>query len=78
MEMSQELPFLGTGAPFARAKGRSTRVGPIFMRTHMDNRDDPEILAVVPLPSAEERRRREVMLARLMLVAVEQPQASSP
>src|ERR1700688_4198632 len=30
--------------------------------------DEPELLAVVPLPSAEERRRREVFLARLMLL----------
>ena len=28
----------------------------------MDNRDDPELLAVVPLPSAEERRRREISM----------------
>ena len=31
--------------------------------------DNPEVLAVVPLPSPEERRRREVLLARLMLLA---------
>jgi hypothetical protein len=31
--------------------------------------DDPEVLAVV-LPSPEEQRRREVMLARVMLVAI--------
>ena len=31
----------------------------------------PEILAVVPLPTVEERRRRETMLARVMLVAIE-------
>ena len=36
-----------------------------------DNPDTPEILAVVPLPSLEERRRREVMLARVMLSAVD-------
>jgi hypothetical protein len=29
------------------------------------------VLAVVPLPSAEERRRREAMLARVMLVAID-------
>ncbi len=29
------------------------------------------VLAVVPLPSAAERRRREVMLARVMLVAID-------
>jgi hypothetical protein len=37
----------------------------------MNNRDNPEMLAVVPMPSPEERRRREVMLARLMLVAID-------
>jgi hypothetical protein len=29
--------------------------------------DNPEVLAVVPLPSPEERRRREINLARLIL-----------
>jgi|SRR5271163_540658 len=33
--------------------------------------DDPEVLAVVPLPTPEERRRREIMLARLMLLAAD-------
>ena len=33
--------------------------------------DNQEVLAVVPLPSAEERRRREVLLARLMLLAAD-------
>jgi hypothetical protein len=28
----------------------------------MEHRDDPEILAVVPLPSAAERRRREISM----------------
>ncbi len=37
----------------------------------MDNPDNPEILAVVPLPSAEERRRREIMLARVMLISLD-------
>jgi hypothetical protein len=37
----------------------------------MDNPDNPEILAVVPLPSPEERRRREVLLARVMLLAID-------
>jgi hypothetical protein len=35
----------------------------------MDRRDNPEVLAIVPLPSAEERR--EIMLARVMLVAID-------
>ncbi|MFZ3330278.1 MAG: hypothetical protein WA197_06575 [Candidatus Acidiferrales bacterium] len=37
----------------------------------MDRRDNPEVLAVVPLPTAEERKRREIMLARVMLVAID-------
>jgi hypothetical protein len=37
----------------------------------MDNTKTPEVLAVVPLPSANERRRRQVILARLLLVAVD-------
>ena len=37
----------------------------------MDNPDNPEVLAVVPLPSSVERRRREVMLARAMLLALD-------
>ncbi|MGB2667065.1 MAG: hypothetical protein WAK48_23890 [Candidatus Acidiferrum sp.] len=37
----------------------------------MKKTDAPEILAVVPLPTAEERRRREIMLARVMLVAID-------
>ena len=49
VEMSQELSFLGTGASFARPKGRSARVRRLFVRAGMDS---PEVLAVVPLPSA--------------------------
>ena len=37
----------------------------------MNNANSPEVLAVVTLPSAEERRRREIMLARVMLVAID-------
>jgi hypothetical protein len=37
----------------------------------MDNPDNVEVLAALPLPTAEERRRREVMLARLMIVAMD-------
>jgi ABC-type lipopolysaccharide export system ATPase subunit len=36
----------------------------------MDYRESLEALAVVPL-SAEERRRREIMLARVMLLAID-------
>jgi hypothetical protein len=37
----------------------------------MDNPENPEVLAVIPLPSPEERTRREIMLARTMLVAID-------
>jgi len=40
--------------------------------------DNPEVVAVVPLPSAAERRRREVMLARVMLVAIDIILAGDP
>ena len=44
----------------------------------MNNPTDPEILAIVPLPSPEERRRRQVMFARLLLVAVDMTLAGEP
>jgi hypothetical protein len=34
-------------------------------------RENPEVLAVIPLPSPEERTRREITLAQLMLVAID-------
>jgi hypothetical protein len=37
----------------------------------LNNTDTAEVFAVVPLPTAEERRRRETMLARVMLVAID-------
>ena len=37
----------------------------------MHNPNDPEVLAVLPLLSSEQRRRREIMLARVMLVAID-------
>jgi hypothetical protein len=40
--------------------------------------DNPELLAVVPLPTPEEQRRREVMLARVMLLAVDIVLAGEP
>jgi hypothetical protein len=40
--------------------------------------DDPEVLALVPLPTPEEQRRREVMLARVMLVAIDIVLAGDP
>lgn len=44
----------------------------------MDFPDNPEIVAVVPLPTAVERRRREVMLARVMLGAIDIVLAGDP
>ena len=40
--------------------------------------ENPEVLAVVPLPSAAERRRREIMLARVMLVSIDIVLAGEP
>ena len=37
----------------------------------VNNPDYPEVLAVVPLPSKQERRRREILLTRVMLVAID-------
>lgn len=44
----------------------------------MNNANEPEVLAVVQLPTPQERRRREVMLARLMLVMVDIVLAGEP
>jgi len=44
----------------------------------MKKTDSPEVLAIVPLPTAEERRRRDVMLARVMLVAIDTILAGEP
>ena len=41
------------------------------MRLKTDRMQEPELLAVVALPSLEELRRREVLLVRLMLVAID-------
>jgi len=48
------------------------------MSSQMKNADSPEVLAIVPLPTAEERRRRQTMLARLLLVAVDMTLAGEP
>ena len=48
------------------------------LRLNLNNPDNPEVPADVPLPSAEERRRREIMVARLMLVAVDIVLAGEP
>jgi hypothetical protein len=37
----------------------------------MNSPEYPEILAYAVLPSPEERRRREILLVRLMLVAID-------
>jgi hypothetical protein len=37
----------------------------------MNNTDNPEVLAVVPLPSAAERKGRERVLARLLVITLE-------
>ena len=37
----------------------------------MNKPESPEVLAAVPLPTTQERRRREIMLARVMLVAID-------
>jgi hypothetical protein len=50
-------------------------IGNMVEGTEVDN---PEVLAVVPLPSAAEQRRREVMLARVMLVAIDIVLAGDP
>lgn len=44
----------------------------------MDNTNNPKVLAVVPLPSAAERRRREIMLTQVMLVAIDIVLAGGP
>jgi hypothetical protein len=44
----------------------------------MNKPESPEVLATVPLPSVTERRRREVMLARVMLVAIDIVLAGEP
>jgi hypothetical protein len=78
MEMSQELLLLGAQAPNAGSAPRTTGVGRLLVRAQMNNPDNPEVLAVVPLPTPEERRRREIMLARVLLLAVDQVLAGDP
>ena len=34
----------------------------------MENANNPEVLAVIRLPTSQERRRREIMLCRLLLL----------
>jgi hypothetical protein len=44
----------------------------------MNKPESPEVLAVVPLPTAQERRRRQIMLSRLLLAAVDMTLAGEP
>ncbi len=44
----------------------------------MNNTDNTEVLAVVALPTAEERKRRQVTLARLLLLAIDITLAGEP
>jgi hypothetical protein len=44
----------------------------------MNKPESPEIFAVVTLPSAAERRRREIMLTRVTLVAINIVLAGEP
>jgi hypothetical protein len=44
----------------------------------VDNASNPEVLAAIPLPTVNERRCRQVMLARLLLVAVDMTLAGEP
>ena len=50
-------------------------VGNVVEGTEVDN---PQVLAVVPMPTPEERRLREILLARLMLVTVDIVLAGDP
>jgi hypothetical protein len=40
------------------------------VRTYMENPDYPEVLAVALIPEPEERKRRERLLARLLLLTL--------
>jgi hypothetical protein len=44
----------------------------------VNNTDALEVPAVVPLPDAKERKRREGMLARVMLVAIDHVLSGEP
>jgi hypothetical protein len=58
--------------------------GDVYLRDSIGNViegtevDDPEVLAGLPLPTPEEQRLREVMLARVMLVAIDIVLAGDP
>jgi hypothetical protein len=65
VEMSQKLHCIGPKARGACEMGWMPGVGRLPVRSRMDDANNPEVLAVVPLPTAEERRRREITLALL-------------
>lgn len=44
----------------------------------MNDTDNPEVLGILAVPSSQERRRRQVMLARLLLLAVDMTLAGEP
>jgi hypothetical protein len=71
-EVASEEEFLGVDQKISISgwAPQAARNGCV-LRLNMKNADTPEVLAIVPLPTAEERRRREVMLARVMLVAID-------
>jgi len=64
-------------APLARGASWFARNGCVLM-ANLNDRDDPEVLAIVPLQSAAERILREILLARLMLVMVDIVLAGDP
>lgn len=70
MEGKKELLGIDPATPGVGSAARAARDGCV-LSLHMNNTDNPEVLAVIPLPSAEERRRREIMLTRVMLVAID-------
>ena len=44
----------------------------------MNNTDNPEVLGIVAIPAPQERRRRQTMLARLLLLAIDMTLAGEP
>ena len=78
IEGKKELLVPHQEASGASRAPRAAGVGRLLVRADMNNPDAPDVLAVVPLPSPQERRRREIMLARLMLVAIDIVLAGEP
>ena len=44
----------------------------------MNNTDSPEVLGIVAIPAPQERRRRQTILARLLLLAIDMTLAGEP